>query len=45
MMVGRVSPLTAAARGDVVVGGLRSWRLPGFLRVVHLPANRVPLEG
>ncbi len=34
---GRTRTITAAIRRDVVVGGPRPWRLPAFLRVVHMP--------
>ena len=41
MLFGRVSTLHAALRRDVVVGGPRPWRLPAFLRVVHMPNGRL----
>jgi hypothetical protein len=40
MLFGRISTVTAAVRGDVVVSGARPWRLPAFLRVVHMPNGR-----
>ena len=43
MLFGRVSPLRAALRRDVVVGGPRPWLLPSFLRVVHMPDNALPV--
>lgn len=41
MLFGRISTATAALRRDVVVGGPRPWRLPAFLRVVHMPNGRL----
>jgi hypothetical protein len=43
MLFGRVSPLRAALRRDVVVGGPRPWLLPSLLRVVHMPNNALPV--
>lgn len=40
MLFGRVRTLNAVLRRDVVVGGPRPWRLPAFLRVVHMPNGR-----
>jgi uncharacterized protein (TIGR03083 family) len=40
MLFGRSGILTAVVRRDVVVGGPRPWRLPAFLRVVHMPNPR-----
>ncbi|MFV2012785.1 MULTISPECIES: maleylpyruvate isomerase N-terminal domain-containing protein [unclassified Micromonospora] len=40
MLFGRTGPAVAAMRRDVVVGGPRPWRLPAFLRVVHMPNAR-----
>ncbi|WP_410572353.1 maleylpyruvate isomerase N-terminal domain-containing protein [Amycolatopsis sp. cmx-4-61] len=37
MMFGRISPLRAVGTGKVRVGGRRPWRLPEFLRTVHMP--------
>ncbi len=37
MLFGRTRTITAAIRRHVVVGGPRPWRLPAFLRVVHMP--------
>jgi uncharacterized protein (TIGR03083 family) len=41
MLFGRTSTVTAALRRDVVVAGPRPWRLPAFLRVVHMPNARL----
>lgn len=41
MMFGRISIAQAVLRRDVVVGGPRPWRLPAFLRVVHMPNGRL----
>ena len=41
MLFGRISTAQAALRRDVVVGGPRPWRLPAFLRVVHMPNARL----
>ncbi|MGK5550585.1 maleylpyruvate isomerase N-terminal domain-containing protein [Actinomadura kijaniata] len=39
MLFGRISRARAALTGKVVVrGGRRPWRLPAFLRIVHLPS-------
>ncbi|GAA3240093.1 maleylpyruvate isomerase family mycothiol-dependent enzyme [Dactylosporangium siamense] len=40
MLFGRIGTVRAALRRDVVVGGRRPWRLPAFLRVVHMPNAR-----
>lgn len=39
VLFGRVGVVSALARRDIVLGGPRPWRLPAFLRVVHLPHN------
>ncbi|MFI6235139.1 maleylpyruvate isomerase family mycothiol-dependent enzyme [Micromonospora sp. NPDC050784] len=41
MMFGRISIAQAVLRRDVVIGGPRPWRLPAFLRVVHMPNGRL----
>ncbi|MEU1590513.1 maleylpyruvate isomerase N-terminal domain-containing protein [Micromonospora sp. NPDC005710] len=41
MMFGRISIAQAVLRRDVVIGGPRPWRLPAFLRVVHMPNSRL----
>lgn len=41
MLFGRTSTAVAALRRDVVIGGPRPWRLPAFLRVVHMPNARL----
>lgn len=41
MLFGRISTATAVLRRDVLVGGPRPWRLPAFLRVVHMPNARL----
>ncbi|MEV6926555.1 maleylpyruvate isomerase N-terminal domain-containing protein [Dactylosporangium sp. NPDC051485] len=41
LLFGRIGTAHAAVRRDVVVGGPRPWRLPGFLRVVHMPNGRL----
>lgn len=41
MLFGRTSTALAALRRDVVIGGPRPWRLPAFLRVVHMPNARL----
>ncbi|MEU5911494.1 maleylpyruvate isomerase N-terminal domain-containing protein [Micromonospora sp. NPDC047527] len=41
MMFGRISIAHAVLRRDVVIGGPRPWRLPAFLRVVHMPNSRL----
>ena len=41
MLFGRTSTVTAVLRRDVVIGGPRPWRLPAFLRVVHMPNLRL----
>ncbi|MCX5065353.1 maleylpyruvate isomerase N-terminal domain-containing protein [Micromonospora lupini] len=41
MMFGRISVAQAVLRRDVVIGGPRPWRLPAFLRVVHMPNGRL----
>lgn len=40
MLFGRTGTVTAALRRDIVVSGPRPWRLPAFLRVVHMPNPR-----
>ena len=47
MLFGRTSTITAALRRDVVIGGPRPWRLPAFLRIVHMPNARLapPIAG
>ncbi|MGC4850666.1 maleylpyruvate isomerase N-terminal domain-containing protein [Micromonospora sp. DT15] len=41
MMFGRISTAQAVLRRDVVIGGPKPWRLPAFLRVVHMPNGRL----
>ncbi|MEU4335910.1 maleylpyruvate isomerase N-terminal domain-containing protein [Micromonospora lupini] len=41
MMFGRIGIAEAVLRRDVVIGGPRPWRLPAFLRVVHMPNGRL----
>jgi uncharacterized protein (TIGR03083 family) len=41
MLFGRTRTITAVIRRDVVIGGPRPWRLPAFLRVVHMPNARL----
>ncbi|MDG4766526.1 maleylpyruvate isomerase N-terminal domain-containing protein [Solwaraspora sp. WMMD406] len=41
MLFGRTSTAVAALRRDVVISGPRPWRLPAFLRVVHMPNARL----
>lgn len=41
MLFGRTGTVAAALRRDVVVTGPRPWRLPAFLRVVHMPNLRI----
>ncbi|MEU7841098.1 maleylpyruvate isomerase N-terminal domain-containing protein [Micromonospora sp. NPDC049114] len=45
MMFGRISIAQAVLRRDVVIGGPRPWRLPAFLRVVHMPNGRLAPAG
>ncbi|MDG4770498.1 maleylpyruvate isomerase N-terminal domain-containing protein [Solwaraspora sp. WMMD792] len=45
MLFGRTSTAVAALRRDVVIGGPRPWRLPAFLRVVHMPNARLAPAG
>ncbi|WP_239162212.1 maleylpyruvate isomerase N-terminal domain-containing protein [Acrocarpospora phusangensis] len=45
MLFGRVSKARAALTGKVRVSGPRLWRLPEFLRIVHLPENSYPRTG
>ncbi|MEV4388666.1 maleylpyruvate isomerase N-terminal domain-containing protein [Micromonospora sp. NPDC049580] len=45
MMFGRISIAQAMLRRDVVIGGPRPWRLPAFLRVVHMPNGRLAPAG
>ncbi|MFI5924706.1 maleylpyruvate isomerase N-terminal domain-containing protein [Micromonospora sp. NPDC051543] len=41
MMFGRIGVAQAVLRRDIVIGGPRPWRLPAFLRVVHMPNGRL----
>lgn len=40
LLFGRTGTLAAALRRDVVVSGARPWRLPEFLKIVHMPNPR-----
>ncbi|GAA0998756.1 maleylpyruvate isomerase family mycothiol-dependent enzyme [Acrocarpospora macrocephala] len=45
MLFGRMSKARAALTGKITARGPRLWRLPEFLRIVHLPSNSYPKTG